>query len=67
MTTHQQQTVDLVGHNPISAADLHAKYWCSVTVQTLSRDLAAGFEDGVLDRTWKGNQRYGCWVYKLKS
>lgn len=59
----QEDIADMVTYQPISAAELHERYRYECSVDTVSRNLAACFEAGVLDRRWEGNQRFGHYVY----
>lgn len=34
-----------------------------LSAATLSKHLAAGYTEGILDREWEGNARYGKYVY----
>ncbi len=67
MTSQQSLTVNLVGHEPISAVDLHEAYRCQYAVETVAKALAAGYAAGELDRQWEGNDRFVRYVYTRKS
>ncbi len=57
----------LVGCEPVSAFELHAKWRHRCRWETFSRYLATLFHRGVIDRRWDGNQRFGRYVYFSKA
>ena len=59
----QEDIANVVAFEPISAAELHERYRFECGVATVSRNLAACFKAGVLDRRWEGGQRFGRYVY----
>ena len=67
MTTAQSLTVNLVGHEPVSAMELHVNHHFRANYTMVSRHLKEGHDAGILDRHWRGNQRFGCWMYFRKQ
>ncbi len=57
------QTTDLVGREPISALEVQQTYGFRCSSDAISRRLAALFRQGVLERRWDGNQRFGRYLY----
>jgi DNA-binding transcriptional ArsR family regulator len=67
MTPTLRSTLDVLGYQPTSAADLHERFRFQCSHSTLSRQLAALYREGAVDREWEGNRRYGHYVYVLKD
>lgn len=58
---------DLVGDTPVSAAELCEQHEIARSLSTVSRALKALFDEGVLDRRWRGaTSRFGCYEYRLR-
>jgi hypothetical protein len=66
MTSSALSTVELVGFQPVAAADLHERYRFRCSVGTVSKHLSEADQEGLLDRRWDGNQRFGRWLYSRK-
>jgi hypothetical protein len=54
---------ELVGFQPISAAEFHERYRCRVGLKVVARHRGEAFKQGIIDRQWEGNRRFGHYVY----
>jgi hypothetical protein len=60
----ESEVLDLVGFNPVSAADLVERYRMTLSPATVARHLRALCARGLPTRQWEGDQRYGRWAYR---
>ena len=57
-----KQTAELVGRE-ISAMEIKETYRFPCSSDAISRRLRELFNQGLLDRRWDGNQRFGRYLY----
>jgi len=62
-----EATMESIGSEPISAAELRERDHFRCSFKALSRRLATLFQQGEVDRRWDGNGRFGRYVYFRKG
>ncbi len=61
------ETADLIGEEPISAFEMCQTHSFNISSDALNRRLAELTRQGVINRRWVGNNRFGKYVYFRRS